>query len=165
MADRIVLQDGSGVEVGTTANPLIVNSNKRVVSKLATMDGGTLNGVGDINGTSNPYTLFTVTGVVKATVFGVCGLTIVGAGTIEVGVTGDTAVILAQIATATDLATGEVYVDATPTTKVQAPAADQIITGGLDIIFTAGTADLTAGNITFYCVWEPISSGATVVAA
>ena len=163
MAERAVLQDGDGVALGTTANPLIVNSNKRVVSKLATMDGGTLNGIGDINGTANPYTLFTVTGVVKATVFGVCGLTIVGAGTIEVGVTGDTAVLLAQIATATDLATGELYVDATPTTKVQAPVADMIITGGLDIIFTAGTADLTAGNITFYCLWEPISSGATVV--
>jgi hypothetical protein len=165
MAERINLVDSNYVALGTTANPLIVNSNKRVVSKLVTMDGGTLNGIGDINGTQNPYTIFTVTGVVKATVFGVCGLTIVGAGTIEVGVTGDTAVLLAQIANATDLATGELYVDATPTTKVQAPVADQIITGGLDILFTAGTADLTAGNITFYCIWEPLSSGATVVAA
>jgi hypothetical protein len=163
MAERVVLQGGDNIALGTTANPLIVNSNQRVVSKLVTMDGGTLNGIGDINGTNNPYTLFTVTGIVNATVFGVCGLTIVGAGTIEVGVTGDTAVLLAQIANATDLATGELYVDATPTTKVQAPPASQIITGGLDIIFTAGTADLTAGNITFYCIWEPISSGATVV--
>ena len=49
--------------------------------------------------------LFTVTGVVSIRVFGVCGNTLVGAATLEVGIVGSTASVLAQIADATTLAT------------------------------------------------------------
>ena len=114
-------------------------------------------------GATGATTLFTVTGTVAVRVFGVCGLTLVGAATLEVGITGDTARILAQIADATDLATDEIYLDATPTLKVEALPAQVIISNGQNIIQTIGSTALTAGQITYYCLWTPISEDGNVV--
>ena len=147
--------------MGFAHNPILIND--RVASKLVTFAGGTPNAIGDHDGTADPTTLFTVTGQVNATVYGVCGLTLVGAATIEVGVAGSTASVIAQIADATDLATGELYLDATPTTTVEALPAKQLIKA--DIIMTLASADITAGNITFYAIWEPVTSGSSLVAA
>lgn len=110
-------------------------------------------------------TLFTVDGCVAVRVWGVCGATLVGAATLEVGISGATAIVLAQIANATDLATDEIYTDATPTTKVEAMPSRLIIGNGQDIIQTIGSTALTAGQITYYCVWSPISADGNVVAA
>ena len=43
-----------------------------VVSKRITFDGGTLDGIGDIDGTSNPATIFSVTGSVIVRIFAIC---------------------------------------------------------------------------------------------
>jgi hypothetical protein len=146
----------------------LVDSNynavgQSVCKKLLTFIGGTVNALGDHDGTSDPYTIFTVTGTVLVRVFGVCGLTLVGAGTIEVGITGATAVIIAQVADATALATGEIWLDASPTTKTEAVPAQMICSS--DIILTVGAANITDGNITMYCMWEPVSVGSNVKAA
>lgn len=109
-------------------------------------------------------TLFTVTGTVAVRVFGVCGLTLVGAATLEVGISGATAVILAQIADATALATDEIYTDATPTTKVEPLSSQLIIGSGQDIIQTIGGTPITAGQLTYFCLWNPISADGNVVA-
>lgn len=116
-------------------------------------------------GATGATTLFTVTGCVAVRVFGVCGLTLVGAATLEVGISGATAVILAQIADATNLATDEIYTDATPTTKVEALPSQLIIGNGQDIIQTIGSTALTGGVLTYYCLWAPISTDGDVVAA
>ncbi len=116
-------------------------------------------------GATGATTLFTVTGTVAVRVFGVCGLSLSGAATLEVGISGDTAVILAQIANATALLTDELYLDATPTTKVEALPAILIISAGQDIIQTIGSTALTAGVLTYYCLWTPISEDGNVVAA
>lgn len=116
-------------------------------------------------GATGATTLFTVSGCVAVKVFGVCGLTLEGAATLEVGISGATAVILAQLANATVLATDEIYVDATPTTKVEAMPSQLIIGNGQDIIQTIGSTALTAGILTYYCLWAPISSDGNVVAA
>jgi|6_EtaG_2_1085325.scaffolds.fasta_scaffold25753_3 hypothetical protein len=121
--------------------------------------------VGATTGATGATTLFTVTGAVSVRVFGICGTTIVGAGTLEVGISGDTARILAQIADATDLATDEIYLDATPTLEVEALPSELIISNGQDIIQTIGITALTAGQITYYCLWTPISSDGNVVVA
>lgn len=123
--------------------------------------GGTTNARGDDGGTNDPYTLFTVTGDVAVRVYGVVTTTLVGAATIEVGVTGNTAVLLAQVADATTLAAGDVWIDGSPA-EVGAVAfanvpATTLITGGLDIIETVGTTNITAGNIRYVCLWRPIS--------
>lgn len=112
-------------------------------------------------------TLFTVTGCVAVRVFGVCTSTLTSGGvpTMEVGISGATAVVLAQIADATTLATNELYLDATPTTQVEAMPSRLLIGNGQDIIQTIGTATITGGTLIYYCVWAPISTDGNVVAA
>ena len=41
-------------------------------------------------------TLFTVTGVIGVRVFAVCGVNLTGSGTLEVGIAGNTAALIAQ---------------------------------------------------------------------
>lgn len=110
------------------------------------------------------HTVFTVTGNVLATVFGVCDTTLDsgGAPTIEMGVTGNTAVLIPQ-SVAKSLADGEVWVDSTMT-RVGAGAipAMQVINDGNDIILTIASATITAGVVDFYCLWRPLSDGASI---
>lgn len=142
-----------------------IQADWRIEEKVSSaFDGGTTNAHGDHDGTGDPYTLFTVTGVVEMRVFGVCSVDLVGASaTIEVGVAGGTALVIAQT-TATDIDAGEIWLDATPG-LVQPLDANGLIVKDLDIIETVATANITAGQITYYCIWRPISDGATVVAA
>jgi len=117
-------------------------------------------------GAQGATTLFTVTGVVAVRVFGACSVDLVGAGTLEVGIAGNTAGILAQIADATTLDAGESYVDGTPATLEAIDfSSGIIIAAGQDIIETIGTADITAGALEYYCMWRPYSSNGSVVAA
>jgi len=118
--------------------------------------------VENLTGDQAAHTLFTVTGNVLVQVFGICDTSLVGAGTFEVGVAGNTAGIIAQIADAEDLDDGDIYVDATPGVGTEALPGKFIINDGADIILTIGTADITAGVVDFYCLWRPLSSGSSV---
>ena len=117
--------------------------------------------VENLTGDQAAHTVFTVTGDVLVTVWGQCKLDIVGAGTMEMGIAGNTAAIIAQIANATTLDVGENWVDSTPET-VSALPGTFILNNGSDIILTIGTADLTAGVVDFYCLWRPLSSDGLV---
>ena len=134
--------------------------------KTITFDGGTTNAIGDHDGTGDPFTIFTVTGDVLVEVVGVVKTTLVGAATLEVGVTGATAAILAQVADATTLAVNEFWAADNSVSLAEgfAPSVHGI-GGGLDIIGTVGTANITAGVIDFYCYWLPVSDDGNVVAA
>lgn len=130
--------------------------------------GGTTNARGDNDGTSDPLTLFTVTGEVLVRIFGVCTtlLASAGGGTLEVGVTGNTAALIAQT-TATDIDANEIWNDASPAVGTDTLAnltGPHIIVNGLDIIETVGTADITAGQIHYICLWRPLSPDGNVVA-
>ena len=129
-----------------------------IVSKEVTFTAGGNGAVGAID-------LFTVTGDVLVTVFGICStnLTSGGSSTLEVGIAGNTAGLIAQT-TSTDIDDGEVWIDTAPATIEALPSA-QILADGTDIIQTVGTATVTAGVITYYCLFRPLSDGATVVAA
>ncbi|MBI3936776.1 MAG: hypothetical protein HY323_07345 [Betaproteobacteria bacterium] len=122
-------------------------------------------------GAAGAFTVFTVTGVVEVQVFGVCNtnaITAGGAVTLELGVAGNTAVLIAQIADARDLIANEVWVDATPTTTVEPWDADAktfILTNGQDIIQTIGVGGLTGGTIDYYLMWRPRSADGAIVAA
>ena len=110
------------------------------------------------------HTLFTVTGNILLTIFGVVDTTITSAGapTIEVGVTGNTAALIAQ-SLAASLADGEVWVDGTLTrVGVGAVPAMQVLNDGADVLLTVATATLTAGAVDFYCLWRPLSSDGNV---
>ena len=107
-------------------------------------------------------TLFTVTGDVIVKILAVCKETVTtsDAVTLEVGVSGNTAALIAQIADATDLAANEVWLDASPGTTLEAiPSGVHwgfAISNGQNIILTpSGT--FTAGIIDFYVSWKPLS--------
>lgn len=134
------------------------------VKTSSAFTGGTLNAHGNFAGTGNPYSLFTVTGVVELRIFGVCSVDLAGAtATLEVGVVSNTASLIAQT-TATNIDADEIWLSATPGLKVMAVSGSLFVSTST-IIETAATANITAGQITYYCIWRPISSGATVVAA
>lgn len=141
------------------ANGVPITYKGLIVTKSRAYDGGS--GTGAAGAT----TLFTVTGDVLVAVFGVCSEDLVsaGGGTVEIGISGNTAALIAQT-TATGIDNGEVWVDNSPAT-VESYPTEKILTGGTDIIETIGTADVTDGTLTMYCVWIPLSSDGNVVAA
>jgi len=146
------------------ANGVPITTNGIIVSKTMTFDGGTTNDPGDFNGTGNPATLFTVTGDILVHVFGVCTTLLAGASaTVEIGVAGETNGLIAQT-TATDIDAGEVWVDAVPG-FTQAMPGTIIIPSGKDIIQTVGTANITAGVITYYAIWRPLSTTGSLISA
>lgn len=113
-------------------------------------------------GAVGAHTLFTVTGNVIVQVFGVCDTDLTGAATLEVGVAGNTAALIAQTADATTIDDGEVLVDATSAVGAEALPGSFIINDGADIIMTIGSTAVTGGAIDFYCLWRPLSSDGMV---
>ena len=120
-------------------------------------------------GAQGEYDLFVVTGTVIVNVFGVCqaDITSGGAATIEVGIPGNTAGIIAQT-TFSDLDQYELWVDAAPTIHpagigITGATFCFVITNGYDVRLTIGTADLTGGDIDFYALWMPLSADGNVV--
>jgi hypothetical protein len=135
--------------------------------KLITFAGGTTNAIGDHDGTGDPFTIFTVTGHVLVRVLAIVETDLAGASaTLEVGVTGDTANLIAQ-STATDIDASEIWHDATPDSadELSSVLAEKIIANGKDIIGTVGTANITSGAIRFMAYYYPLSEGASVVPA
>lgn len=117
-------------------------------------------------GAQGATTLFTVTGAVAVRVIGLCTTDIVGAATLEVGISGNTAALLAQIADASNLDAGESYLDATPSTVESVDLMNGfILTNGQDIIETIGAADITAGVLEYVALWRPLNSTGNLVAA
>ena len=133
--------------------------------KVMTFAGGTTNDPGDHDGTGDPATLFTVTGVVAMKLFALCTVDLVGAtATIEVGTAKGTPALIAQT-TATNLTANELWHDTTPDASVElsSVAAEKIV--AQNVIQTVGTANITAGSLTYVCLWRPLTANATVVAA
>jgi hypothetical protein len=124
----------------------------------------------DDTGAQGAYTIFTVTGdIYIEQIYGLCQVTLTSAGapTIELGIAGNTAVLVAQTA-GLDLDQYELWQDATPETNpgvVILLGRSWVLANGADIILTIGTADLTAGDIDFHCTWRPLSLDGNLVAA
>ncbi len=140
---------------------ILAKALPREVYKTVAFDGGA--GSGGIGSVA----LYTVTGAVRVKITAICTETLVGAATLECGIAGSTAGIIAQIADATDLIAGELWYDATPTTKIDTEAVDNlefVLGDGQDLLLTIGAANITDGTIAFKVRWEPLTSGATVVA-
>ncbi len=117
-------------------------------------------------GTAGNHTLFTVTGDVLITIFGSCTTNMTGTGAdFEVGVTGNTAGLIAQIADVEDLDAGDIYQDASPEVGTVALPSSRIVVGGLDVLLKITAANITAGVVTFYCMYRPLSAGSSVVVA
>lgn len=109
--------------------------------------------------------LFTVTGEVELYIVGYidAAVTSGGALTLEVGVPSATAGLIAQTAVG-NLLINLLWIDATPGVLVSKPS-EKIIANGGDISHIIKTATATAGAITYYCWWRPLSSDGDVIAA
>jgi len=151
------------------ANYRTINSNHAllVASGLVTFDGDTLNGIGDVDGTANPVTLFTVTGDVMVGIVAMCKSTVVSAtnsGTTAVGVSGDASALLAVTTTLNSQVnnSGTYYTGWDTAPEL---IGNQPLEGGQDIILTVATENISEGSMLFYAMWRPLSTGATIVAA
>lgn len=137
------------------ANSRTINSNEAIllVAPWTFVTGTT--------GATGAHTVFTVTGDCIVSAMATCSVDLTGAATLELGVANNTAGILAQIADATTLDAGEIWVDATATTGVKAIPTQKIITGA-NIIMTIASTAITAGVIAIYLTYRPLSSGAGI---
>jgi len=112
--------------------------------------------------------MFTVTGDVIVKIICVCttNLTSAAASNIELGISGNTAAIIAQTV-ATEIDAREIWHDATtPDSEIEALSVikEFIITDGNDILLTT-SAQMDTGALSFYCYWTPLSSTGAVVAS
>lgn len=114
---------------------------------------------------------FTVTGAVAARAYGVVGATGItstsGTTTLELGVTGSTALLIASTTIDnSDFAANDVWVDNNPADSFASrPDTFKIISNGLDINLTRNVDDILGGALTIYVEWYPISSDGNIVAA
>lgn len=137
------------------ANNVPIASEGLIATKTLAYDG-TIGAIG-------ASTLFTVTGTVLVRVLAVCSEDLASAGgTIEVGITGNTASLIAQI-TATTLDDGEIWVDNSPATV--AAIGSQKILNGTSISEKITGATVTDGTLAYFCLWVPLSDDGNVVAA
>lgn len=139
------------------------DANNVPIQSLGFTDSKAITYVAGTTGAVGATTLFTVTGVVAVRIFGVVsGADLTGSGTLEVGIAGNTASLIAQT-TGTALDVGEIWIDNAPATVELLPSFS--ILSGTNIIQTIGTDTINAGTITYYCIWVPISTNGNVVAA
>lgn len=137
--------------------------------KRITFAGGTTNAWGDDGGTRDGGAIFTVTGLVKVQLFGEVITDLVGGATVEVGISGATAIFCSQV-TDTTLDAGEIYLgDTTPASyfiigeeQAAADNAPIYLLNGNDIILTTTTTNTTSGVIDFFALWTPISDDGAV---
>lgn len=127
--------------------------------------GGTTNDPGDFDGTGNPATLFNVTGVVRMRILAKCLVNLAGAtATLAVGTALSTTGLITTT-TATDIDANELWHDATPDASIEATSvlAEKVVSQ--NVIQTVGTANITAGEIMYTCLWYPLSEDGEVTVA
>lgn len=146
----------------------------RVAKKAASAyTGASANTHGDHDGTADPYTIFKVDGdVVISDFFGIVNVAVVSAsdtGTLEVGVTGNTAKLIAQTTAGSGtLVAGDIIVDAGGEAGIDVNAhsgAKHYISDGTDIIETLATNNFNSGQVDWYCIYAPLEPGAEVFPA
>lgn len=117
---------------------------------------------------NSPVTIATVTGVVLCRVMGhvTTAITSTGAtGTLALGVSSNTTLwIAATTANGTNFGTNDVWVGPTTTSKgnLLNNTSGWALVSNDTIKVTIATNNMTAGGMTLYVEWYPISSGATV---
>ncbi len=124
------------------------------------------------------YTIFTVTGDVLVTVFGICQTALTGSGSVSVGRGASAGAVddLIGAIAATNIAAGEMMwfnaganPDDTPTSPFSPASATSwgygVHSSGDNIIIDVSSDTIDSGVINYYCIWRPLSSGASVVTA
>ena len=156
------VEDASGNVAVRTINPYARYGllTRKTIEFNGTAGNG---GIGTVN-------LFSVTGDVLIFLLAVCSEDLEGAGSIQVGIAGNTAGLLAQIADATTIDEGEIWTDgslsSSSLTNLGATnSTGDIIAAGSDIIATIGSNAITNGTLTFYALYTPLSSDGNITPA
>jgi hypothetical protein len=118
------------------------------------------------------YSLFTISGDVRVKLLAVCNTLLAGGGggaQVTLGFNGALTNLIGQT-TATGIDAGEQWTSSTiannlPVNTLAAGIFDRVVTGYTAIKLAITSASGSTGVINFYCWWEPISTGATVVAS
>lgn len=151
--------------MATTAAQQIDANYKVITSNDAILLTSTWTFAAATTGAVGAHTLFTVTGTNLVNIFGVCTTDITGSGTGEVGTANNTAILIAQT-TGTAIDANEIWQNATPTTEVGAVVStSKPLAPSTNIILTIATATFTAGVVTFYLTFRPLSSDANITVA
>lgn len=112
--------------------------------------------------------LFTVSGAVIFNMACVCTGDLVGqaGATVEVGISGSTAAIIAQTLAA-NMVEGEIWHDNSPDAHIEAASvlSSFIVSDSETIILTVGTGNVSSGSLAMEMWWAPITVGASVEAA
>ena len=142
---------------GTAINTVQANSEFLPYSVESTVTFAELT-----TGTAEAHNLFKVTGAVALSVIGFCTTNLDGAtATIKVGTALSDAGLIAST-TATNIDANEIWHDATPDSSIEATSVVSKKIVSQDVIYTIGTAAITAGVIKFVCFWTPITEGSKV---
>lgn len=151
-------------------NRVPITTDGLITKKTITFVGGTTDGWGDDGGALDGAAIFTVTGLVRARVFGFCTVNLAGSGTHAVGITGATTIYLPTEA-AVDINADDYVINNATTTAFPILGAESDAAGnfpeyalsGQDIIMTiANSNNITSGVIDYYCIWVPWSETGNV---
>jgi len=153
-----------------------LNSNTINVDEINVGGGGLVEKTHDFssgtNNISGSYELFTITGDVRIKLLAICETSLAGGGAgnqITLGFGGALTNLIGQT-TGTGLDAGEIWTSSTiaynlAVNTIALAVFDRIVAGYTTIKLAIVSASTSTGKIHFYCWWEPLSSGATVVAA
>src|SRR4030043_816840 len=157
------------------ANRVPITTDGIITKRTITFTGAAgSNTWGDDGGTLDGGALFTVTGLIYCKLIAVCKtlLDSDGAATISIG-TADSATLFMPAETATQIDAEQIWFNDAGNATYGIIGAESAAAGNLpeyalngnDIILTvAGAANVTAGVLDFYLLWQPISDDASVVA-
>lgn len=154
------------------ANRVPIWSNGIVTKRTITFAGATAGAWGNDGGALDGAAIFTVTGLVFVQLIADCDTSLTGASaTIEVGITGDTAIFM-PTETATQIDAGQIWLNDAGNAAYGIIGAEEAAAGNLplyalngnDIILTVKTADVETGVLNFYAIWVPISEDGNIAA-
>jgi len=154
------------------ANRVPITTDGLIEKRTITFAGATTDAWGNDGGALDDSAIYTVTGLVFIQLIAVCTTSLTGGGaTIEVGITGDTAIFM-PIETSTQIDADQIWMNDAGNAAYGIIGGETAAAGNLpeyalngnDIILTAKTADTETGVLDFYAIWRPISDTGDVVA-
>ena len=155
--EQAKFSEGTGSKTGVSVLNLSSEFLPYSTQKTVTFAAGT-------TGATGTFKLADVTGLVAVGVIAKCGTSVTGTGTIEVGTALSTAALIAQT-TGSDIVANEIWHDAAPDASVELTSVVKKNIVSQDINYKVTTNTLTAGVITFYIFWAPMSSDGNVAIA
>lgn len=134
----------------------ITDKDGLILSKAITFVAGT-------TGKAGATTLFSITGACIVKLIAVCSVDLDsdGAATIEAGIAGSTAGLIAQTSYS-GIDAGKFWID-TSSAIIESDFTGKMI--ALDVIQTIAAEALKAGTLTYYLYWRPMTPTSTVSVA